>query len=115
METVLSNVTHLWDDLWERRDKRMDDYPLMENPLHTALICGVYFFLIIVVGPWYMKDRKPMNIKTFMVVYNAAMVILSTYMFIQVGNCWSQLLIIYTLQILLIRKIFGRFGNVLFL
>ena len=84
METMISNVTTIWEDLWERRDKRMDDYPLMSNPLHTAMICCVYFYLIIFAGPRYMKDRKPMNIKNFMIVYNALMVILSSYMAIQV-------------------------------
>ena len=33
-----------------------------------------------------MQDRKPMNLKSFLVVYNAAMVILSAYMFIQVRH-----------------------------
>lgn len=86
METMISNVSTIWEDLWERRDKRMDDYPLMSNPLHTAAICCVYFYLIIFAGPRYMKDRKPMNIRGFMIVYNALMVILSSYIVIQVRN-----------------------------
>jgi len=89
---MISNVTTIWEDLWERRDKRMDDYPLMSNPLHTAMICCVYFYLIIFAGPRYMKDRKPMNIKNFMIVYNALMVILSSYMAIQAlrGGWWND-------------------------
>ena len=86
METMISNVSTIWEDLWERRDKRMDDYPLMSNPLHTAAICCVYFYLIIFAGPRYMKDRKPMSIRGFMIVYNALMVILSSYIVIQVRN-----------------------------
>ena len=31
-----------------------------------------------------MKDRKPMNIKSFLIVYNLAQVIFSTYMFYEV-------------------------------
>jgi len=92
METMISNVSTIWDDLWERRDKRMDDYPLMSNPLHTAAICCVYFYLIIFAGPRYMKDRKPMNIRGFMIVYNALMVILSSYIVIQAlrGGWWND-------------------------
>ena len=86
MDSMLSNATELWEDFWERRDKRMDDYPLMNNPLHTAIICCIYVFLVTFAGPRYMQDRKPMNLKSFLVVYNAAMVILSTYMFIQVRH-----------------------------
>ena len=86
MDSMLSNATEIWEDFWERRDKRMDDYPLMNNPLHTAMICCIYVFLVTFAGPRYMQDRKPMNLKSFLVVYNAAMVILSAYMFIQVRH-----------------------------
>ena len=84
METMITNVTTMWEDVWERRDKRMDEYPLMSNPLHTAMICCVYFYLIIFAGPRYMKDRKPMEIRTFMIIYNALMVLLSSYIVVQV-------------------------------
>ena len=86
METMLSNVTDMWEDMWERRDKRMDEYPLMGNPLHTAVICCIYVYLIAIAGPKYMKDRKPMNIRSFLIVYNASMVVLSLYMFVQVSG-----------------------------
>ena len=88
MDTMLLNVMNKsvgWcEDLWERRDTRMDDYPLMSNPLHTAIICCMYVYLVTVAGPNYMRDRKPMNIRSFLILYNACMVLLSSYMFIQV-------------------------------
>jgi hypothetical protein len=40
-------------------------------------------------GPWFMENRKPLNIRTFLVFYNAAQVLLSTFIFVQV-NCRSQ-------------------------
>jgi hypothetical protein len=43
-----------------------------------------YVFLVKVWGPRYMKHREPMNIRTFLVWYNAAQVVLSTYIFVQV-------------------------------
>ena len=36
-------------------------------------------------GPNYMKDRKAMNIKTFLIWYNAVQVVASTYVFVQVS------------------------------
>ena len=69
MDSMLSNATELWEDFWERRDKRMDDYPLMNNPLYTAIICCIYVFLVTFAGPRYMQDRKPMNLKSFLVLY----------------------------------------------
>ena len=73
-----------YDDLWELRDKRMDGLPLMGNPLYTVILCALYVYVVKVAGPRYMKNRPPMNIKNFMVVYNAFQVLLSGYIFVQV-------------------------------
>ena len=76
--------TRWYDDLWELRDKRMDGLPLMGNPIYTIFLCALYVYVVKVAGPKYMKDRPPMNIKKFMVGYNAFQVILSGYIFVQV-------------------------------
>ena len=73
-----------YDNLWELRDKRMDGLPLMGNPLYTIFLCALYVYVVKVAGPNYMKDRPPMNIKKFMIGYNAFQVILSGYIFVQV-------------------------------
>ena len=73
-----------YNELWELRDKRMDGLPLMGNPLYTVGLCALYVFVVKVAGPRYMKDRPPMNIKQFMVLYNAFQVLLSGYIFVQV-------------------------------
>ena len=41
-------------------------------------------FQVKVWGPNYMRDRKAMNIKTFLIWYNAIQVVASTYVFVQV-------------------------------
>ena len=73
-----------YDHLWELRDRRMDGLPLMENPLYTVILCALYVYVVKSLGPRYMKDRPPMNIKKFMVGYNAFQVLLSGYIFVQV-------------------------------
>ena len=79
------NEWSLWyDGVWARRDTRMDYYPLMNSPIPTLLICAAYVYLVKVAGPAYMKDRPPMNIKAFMVCYNAFQVFVSGYIFVQV-------------------------------
>jgi len=92
MEVVLEPIFHLrqwWEDAWELRDRRMDGWPLMSSPLYTAAICATYVYLVKVAGPAYMKDRKPMNIRGFLIWYNLAQVMLSTYIFTEVrkGKC----------------------------
>ena len=85
---VLTSSIEEWikwyDELWEKRDLRMDAYPLMSSPIYTALICIGYAYVVTVVGPNFMKQRQPMNIRSFMIGYNGFQVVLSAYIFIQV-------------------------------
>jgi elongation of very long chain fatty acids protein 7 len=77
-------LTRTYDDLWELRDRRMDSLPLMGSPWPTVAICLAYIYIVKVWGPDFMKDRKPMEIKNFLVVYNALQVAISTYIFVKV-------------------------------
>ena len=76
--------TAFFDTLWEKRDKRMDGYPLMSSPVPTFVICCGFVIFVTVIGPIYMKHRSPLNVKSFLIFYNLCQVILSLYLFIQV-------------------------------
>jgi len=69
------------EEIWELRDKRMDGLPLLSSPLPTLIICLTYVYIVKVAGPRFMKNREPYNIRTFLIVYNAAQVIISAYIF----------------------------------
>ena len=73
-----------YDELWQLRDKRVDGWPLMSNPLYTIALCAMYVYVVKVAGPRFMKNRPPMNLKKFLVAYNGFQVILSGYIFVQV-------------------------------
>lgn len=73
-----------YDGMWSKRDRRMDDWPMMSSPLPTLFLCLSYVFIVKVAGPNYMKDRKPMNIRGFLIVYNLFQVVLSTWIFVEV-------------------------------
>ena len=83
MDTV-SNLTNIYADFWERRDRRMDNWPLMDSPLPTMLLCGSYVLIVKVIGPKIMENRKPLDIKGFLIFYNLFQVVLSTYIFVEV-------------------------------
>jgi hypothetical protein len=51
-------------------------------------ICATYVYLVKVWGPNYMKDRPAKNLRTFLIWYNAFQVVLSTYIFVQVCQCF---------------------------
>ena len=80
----LASLQKVYDDLWERRDRRSDGLPLLSSPLPTLFICLTYVFIVKVAGPWWMKNREPYNIRTFLIYYNGFQVALSTYIFVQV-------------------------------
>ena len=59
----VSNMLAYYDRLWELRDPRVENLPLMSGPLPTVLICLAYVYIVTIGGPNYMRDRKPMNIR----------------------------------------------------
>lgn len=58
--------------------------PLMDTPLPTAAFILAYLAWVVVIGPLYMRDRKPFNLRTTLIYYNAFQVTLSAYMFYEV-------------------------------
>lgn len=84
LTTTYSNLSDTYNRLWENRDTRMDGWPLMSSPLPTVMICATYVYIVKVWGPNFMKDRKPMNIGGFLLVYNFLQILLSTYIFVEV-------------------------------
>ena len=93
MDLITDNVRHFqhwYAAAWEKRDRRVDGWFLMDTPVWTMLICATYVYLVKVAGPNYMKDRKPMNIRGFLVIYNFFQVALSTYIFVELlRNGWG--------------------------
>lgn len=53
----------------------------MENPLPTLGFVITYLAWVLVVGPIYMRDRKPFQLRNTLIYYNAGQVLLSAYMF----------------------------------
>ena len=66
MEAVQGYVFDLlgfYDRLWELRDPRVENLPLMSGPLPTVVICLLYVYIVTLWGPNYMRDRKPIEIR----------------------------------------------------
>jgi hypothetical protein len=52
----------------------------MESPFPTVIIVAVYLYLVLVLGPRLMANRKPFQLNTVLVAYNALQVIFSVAM-----------------------------------
>lgn len=75
-------MLELYNEMWERRDVRVDNWFLMSSIWPITILTSLYLWFVKIYGPNYMKDRKPMDYKGLMMVYNLIQVALSMYMFI---------------------------------
>lgn len=66
-------------------DPRVQGFLFMDNPLPTIGLVLTYLSCVLVIGPLWMRDRKPFNINSILVIYNAFQVTLSAYMFYEVS------------------------------
>jgi len=71
-----------YNDLLRTRHPNTLDLPLM-NPFHVVLIVLGYFIAVFV-GKAVMKNREKFELKTFSLVHNCFLIILSAYMAIEV-------------------------------
>nr|XP_046188849.1 elongation of very long chain fatty acids protein 4-like [Oncorhynchus gorbuscha] len=59
-------------------DKRVEKWPLMDNPLPTLTISSSYL-LFLWLGPKYMEKREPFQLKKTLLFYNFSMVIFNFF------------------------------------
>lgn len=53
----------------------------MSSPLPTMTMCLSYAFIVKVLGPRLMRDRKPFQLRKTLIVYNFLQVIFSAWIF----------------------------------
>ena len=56
----------------------------MVSPVNSALITAAYFAFVII-GPKYMQNRKPLELKLALQIYNFTMVCLASFIAIKVS------------------------------
>jgi len=75
------NFVEFYNELWNVRDRRLDDWFMMSSIWPTVTLCVFYWYCSIVLGPWLMKNREPLELKTPIQLYNVFVTLLSAYMF----------------------------------
>lgn len=76
MEAVPTQYEHSADSIPESQNlflissKEVDTWFLMSNPLPVLGVVALYLLFVTKYGPEFMKDRKPLNIKFIILVYN---------------------------------------------
>ncbi|KAK9500529.1 hypothetical protein O3M35_001780 [Rhynocoris fuscipes] len=82
MATIIQTIVDGYTDLMENQsDPRVKDWFLMSGPFPTIAICLSFVFIVKVLGPKLMENRKPFELKNTLIVYNAIQVIISAWIF----------------------------------
>ncbi|CAH1707654.1 elongation of very long chain fatty acids protein-like [Aphis gossypii] len=88
LDTVIQGYNTLMNDY---SDKRVKDWFLMSSPLPTMTMCLSYAFIVKVLGPRLMRDRKPFQLRKTLIVYNLLQVIFSTWIFYEAWDgAWGN-------------------------
>lgn len=66
-------------------DPRVKDWSMMESPLPTMAMCAFYAYFSKSLGPKLMANRKPMDLRLVLVVYNLFQTVFSTWIFYEVS------------------------------
>lgn len=57
----------------------------MSSPFPTLIACLSYVYLVKVLGPRLMENRKPFQLKNVLIAYNAFQVVFSAWLFYEVN------------------------------
>lgn len=72
-------------------DKRVKDWFLMSSPLPTLTMCLSYAFIVKILGPRLMRDRKPFQLRKTLIIYNLLQVIFSSWIFFEAWDgAWGN-------------------------
>ncbi|XP_025062701.1 elongation of very long chain fatty acids protein 1 isoform X1 [Alligator sinensis] len=76
---AMEGLVMAYHNLMKKADPRIAEYPLMDSPFLMMGILLGYVYFVLSLGPRMMANRKPLDLKKFMVVYNFFLVGLSFY------------------------------------
>ncbi len=92
-------------------DKRVEGWLMMSGPLPTAMVCLSYVILVKLLGPWFMKNRQPYNLRWLIVVYNLFQTLFSIWLFryVRFFPCLIRFLVEYHCGTSFHDRFFGLF------
>lgn len=85
MMLSLESLLEQYDSFMSLGDERAIQYPLLDSPLPCLSLLTCYLLFVKVIGPDFMKNRKPFDLRYLMIAYNFSMVLLNGYIFWGIG------------------------------
>ncbi len=59
----MASLRDFYSDLWSLRDRRLDGWTMMDSPAPTLALSAAYVLLVTAIGPRFMRDRPPYDLK----------------------------------------------------
>lgn len=86
MPIIVDQLQWAYRGIMENTDPRVEKWPLMGSPLPILSLVASYVYFVKIWGPNYMRDRKPYQIKHWIIAYNIFMVLANGWFFVYGGN-----------------------------
>ncbi|XP_029048654.1 elongation of very long chain fatty acids protein AAEL008004-like isoform X2 [Osmia bicornis bicornis] len=92
MSIVMQYVDRLHEILDKHADQRTTNWFLMSSPFPTLFICLSYVYVVKVIGPKWMENRKPFQLKNALIAYNLFQMLFSAWLFYEclMGGWWGH-------------------------
>ncbi|XP_055526408.1 elongation of very long chain fatty acids protein AAEL008004 [Wyeomyia smithii] len=82
MAFIFTEIYDWYRDLMDNKsDPRVADWPMMSSPLPTLGLCIFYAYFSKSLAPKLMENRKPLDLRNFLVLYNLFQTVFSTWIF----------------------------------
>ncbi|XP_015930588.2 very long chain fatty acid elongase 7 [Parasteatoda tepidariorum] len=80
MTTLVRSVSDVYDEYMASGDPRVTEWFLMDGPGPTIMLVILYVLFVKKIGPAWMEDRKPFDLRYAMLLYNAVIVLTNFYL-----------------------------------
>ncbi|KAJ8917880.1 hypothetical protein NQ315_010794 [Exocentrus adspersus] len=95
MVSFLKSLDELNSYINQYHDPRTGKWFLLSSLFYPLVFCSAYVYAVKVLGPRFMKNRKPFELKRILVLYNLFQVVFNSWMFYEFSvagwlrNDWS--------------------------
>lgn len=97
LKSLASLLTHFQSQLKFQNlfffvsDPRTTAWPFMNSPIPTVLMVLGYLYVVLIVGPRIMANRKPFKLREVLILYNGFQVLFSLFMLYEVMSWYPCL------------------------
>merc|ERR1711970_361211 len=87
--SLLGSLEHNYNQVFmELRDRRVDSWFLMASPWPTLISCLLYYYIVRIAGPNFMKERVAYSCRIPMLFYNTFQTFFSLWIFSRLCGFW---------------------------